>query len=50
MDAIIVLLFIILILLVFIAFCICCSLSYISSVLYNLEKITTDILKRMENK
>lgn len=50
MDEIIVLLFVIFILLVFIAFCICCSLSYISTVLYNLEKISMDILKRMENK
>ena len=50
MDTIIAFLFAALILLVIIIICMCCALSYISSVLYNLEKILTDILKRMENK
>lgn len=50
MDDIIAFLFAVLVLLVIIIICICWALSYISSVLYNLQKISTDILKRMENK
>lgn len=50
MESIITFLFAALILLVIIIICMCCALSYISSVLYDLKRITTDILERMENK
>lgn len=50
MESIIAFLFAALVLLVIIAICMSCSLSYISSVLYDLKRITTDILERMENK
>lgn len=48
METIIAFLFAALLLLLFILICMCWALSYISSVLYNLEKIATNILKRME--
>ena len=50
METIIAFLFAVLILLLLILICMCYALSYISSVLYDLKRITTDILERMENK
>ena len=50
MESIIAFLFAALVLLVIIVICMSCALSYISSVLYDLKRITTDILERMENK
>ena len=50
MESIIAFLFAEIVLLVIIVICMSCSLSYISSVLYDLKRITTDILERMEDK
>ena len=46
METIIAFLFAALVLLVIIVICMSCSLSYISSVLYDLKRIITDTLKK----